>query len=93
MAAETYPYDWYSITRRRAEVLRELASGCSLPQVATRLGLSYNGARSHVESLKALTGCEDVAGLGRFWREHRLEWVQWHLHAAGVEASEAQLLL
>lgn len=84
MALEANNYDWHGITARRAQVLGALAEGYRLSEVADRLNLSYNGVRSHVFYLKTFTGCGDVSELGRFWRDHRMEWVRHQLQAAGV---------
>lgn len=72
-----------AITVRRAEVLREIADGRTLREVAAALGIERSGVRSHVERLKLLTGCENTRELGRWWREHRQEWLVHMADAAG----------
>jgi DNA-binding CsgD family transcriptional regulator len=73
-----------AITVRRAEVLREIADGRTLREVAAALGIERSGVRSHVERLKLLTGCENTRELGRWWREHRQEWLVHMADAAGA---------
>jgi DNA-binding CsgD family transcriptional regulator len=67
------PAVFHAITVRRAEVLREIADGRTLREVAAALGIERSGVRSQVERLKPLTGCENTRELGRWWREHRQE--------------------
>lgn len=75
------------ITARRAHILRELADGYSGQETALRIGLAFNGFRSHVQQLKEITGCTSVRELGRWWREHREEWLLVMGREAGVLAA------
>ena len=76
-----------AITLRRAEILREFADGYTQREIAARLGISVNGVRSHVEDLRDITGSASVRGLGRWWRDHRLEWAFRACMLAGVDPS------
>ncbi|GAB4326732.1 MAG: hypothetical protein Kow0010_09990 [Dehalococcoidia bacterium] len=78
--------EWSRITWRLAQVLRELADGCSLGETAERLGISYNGIRSDVGKLKDITGLRSVRDIGRWWRdEGSIAWGLAMLEAAGVD--------
>lgn len=74
---------WEDITLRRAEVLRELAANRTEREAADRLGIAVSGVRSHVERLKALTGCASVRELGRWWQTNRGMWLDYCRRAAG----------
>jgi DNA-binding CsgD family transcriptional regulator len=78
---------YQSITVRRAEVLRELAEGYTEREVAARLGIQVAGVRSHVEDLRAITGCGSARELGRWWRENRAGWLERIGRLAGVETA------
>lgn len=75
---------WEGITLRRAEVLRELAANRTEREAAEHLGIAMSGVRSHVERLKALTGCTSVRELGRWWQANRDKWLDYCRRAAGV---------
>lgn len=78
--------DWPRITFRLAQVLRELAQDHSLPEVASRLGISYHGIRSDVDKLKEITGLRSARDIGRWWRnEGAIAWGLAMLEAAGVD--------
>ena len=72
-----------AITVRRAQVLSALLDTRLELEAAQRLGLSYNGLRSHVEDLKRLAGRRSVADLREFWGEHAGEWREALARAAG----------
>ena len=81
---------WMAITIRRAEVLRELAEMRTEREVADILGVSLTTVRSHVEDLKAITGCDTVREMGRWWLSNRQGWAAWVLSAGGVSARELE---
>lgn len=72
------------LTVARVRVLRELEDGRTEREIAARLCMTYHGVRSHVEDLKALTGCQNVRDLGRWWRLNRTAWHVWLAREAGV---------
>ncbi len=78
MAVE-HPGDvpWERLTVARVRILRELEDRRTEREIAERLLMTYNGVRSHVEDLKALTGCADVRALGRWWGDVRGDWLGW----------------
>lgn len=79
---------WERLTFARVRVLRELADGRSEREVAKRLQMTYNGTRSIVADLKAVTECHDVRELGRWWRASRSVWYESIGQEAGIVASE-----
>lgn len=79
------------ITVRAAEYLREIADGYSESDIAVRLGVGVNGVRSEVERLRTTTGCTGVRELGRWWREHRRQWLRHMGEAAGIEARPVEI--
>ena len=86
--APVSPETFHRITVRRAQVLRELASGYTEREVAASLGLSVNGVRSHVENLREITGCSSVRELARWWRDHRARWCRFMWEQAGLEEEQ-----
>lgn len=50
------------LSRREAEVLDELASGCGVDRVAVNLGLSQATVRTHVRNITEKLGVNSVAG-------------------------------
>ena len=77
MSDDPREHVFLQITLARARVLRELSEGWKEREAAVRLGMTYNGVRSHVRDLKGITGCEDVDELGRWWRANRKGWLRW----------------
>jgi DNA-binding CsgD family transcriptional regulator len=57
-------FEWERLTYARLRVLRELADGRTLSEIAERNQVSYDGVRSVVEDLKEITGCADVRAMG-----------------------------
>jgi DNA-binding NarL/FixJ family response regulator len=88
MTTDPEAHHLLDITRRQAEILRELAEGRSMREIAEALGIAVTGVRSHVQRIKALTGCHDVRDLGRLWRRHRVDWAHAQLRAGGIDPSE-----
>jgi DNA-binding NarL/FixJ family response regulator len=80
-------FDWRRITFARACVLRELEDARTEREIAERLHMTHNGVRSYVEDLKAITGCDNVREIGRWWRTHRDAWYGWCAEVAGIRAS------
>jgi DNA-binding CsgD family transcriptional regulator len=85
MSVESKEQLFIQITAARARVLRELADGWKEREVAAHLGVTYNGVRSLVRELKAITGCSGVHELGRWWRAHREEWARFVTEAGGAD--------
>ncbi len=71
------------ITLRRAQVLRELARGCTHAEVADQLGLTVDTVRSHVETLKTITDCETTRDLAQWWRAEGRCWIDFLAREAG----------
>ncbi|HEX6418707.1 MAG TPA: response regulator transcription factor [Acidimicrobiales bacterium] len=65
-----WPGAHLGLTRREAEVLRLLADGMTLQQVARRLGLSVETVRTHGRSIYRKLGVSDrAAAVAAAWRE------------------------
>ena len=69
--------DWARITYVRVAVLRGLADNRSERQIADESGVAYSTIRSHVTTLKNLTG---------WWRLAAPEWHRWCAVHAGLDA-------
>ena len=76
--------DWRKLTHSRIGYLREVGDGRTLPEIAAQFQVTVNSARSAIEGLKDITGCRDVREMGRWWRDHRGEWLQWCAGEAGI---------
>lgn len=74
------------LTWSRVRVLSALDPDMPLRDVASQLGMSLNGVRSHVRDLRALTGTGNVRGLAQWWEVNRLEWLKEMALVAGIEA-------
>ena len=70
------------VTLRKAELLALFADLRTQAYAAGRMGITVSGVASQVEDLKALTGCDSVAELGRWWLAHREAWVALHARVA-----------
>ncbi len=77
-------YDWTWFTCSRVRVLRELADNRSEREAADRIGVGYSTIRSVVSDIKAQTGLSSVREISRWWRSHRLQWLEWHAELGGV---------
>ena len=66
------------VTLRKAELLALFADLRSQAYAAERMGM------------KALTGCDSVAELGRWWIAHRDEWVALHARVARTRPHAAE---
>lgn len=77
--------DWAEFTCTRVRVLRGLANFEPERHIADELGLSYHTVRTAVSHLKQLTGESDVRGLGRWWQQHRQEWLRWWAKQRGLD--------
>jgi len=60
------------LTEREVEVLRYIASGCSLKEAAERLVISDHTARHHLESVYSKAGVSSRAGVTLFAVENGL---------------------
>lgn len=78
------------VTLRRAELLALFADLRSQTYAAEQMSITVSGVASQVENLKALTGCDSVAELGRWWLAHREAWVALHSRVAGVAPDAAE---
>ena len=58
------------LTEREVEVLQLIAEGLHATQIAGRLHLSPCTINRHRENIKAKTGCNGVARLTAWWKEH-----------------------
>lgn len=76
------------ITPHRAEILRELARGCTIPQVATTLGIAATTVRGTIEEIKATTGCRSARELGEWWRTWRGPWLMELAQMGGISAAD-----
>lgn len=83
-----YPDAFHRITVQRARVLAELAEGWTARQASDRLGVTYNGVRSHLANIKSFTGCRTVGELARWWRANRVPWALFMLEAAGISPDQ-----
>jgi DNA-binding NarL/FixJ family response regulator len=71
------------ITVRRAEVLRRVAEQRTQSEIAKDLHLSEHGVKSHITWLKDATATDSMRSLGRWWMQHREEWVDFLADIAG----------
>ena len=78
--------DWARITYARVGVLRGLADSRSERQIADESGVAYSTVRSHVTTLKNLTGCRDIGEFARWWSLSAPEWHRWCAVHAGLDA-------
>jgi DNA-binding CsgD family transcriptional regulator len=79
------PVDWDRITIAKARVLAQFVLRHTESETARALGITTNGVKSHVRSLKEITDCTSVRELGAWWAEASGEWVRHHATAAGFE--------
>lgn len=79
------PDELLRITPRRAQVLHALFATETEGEAAARLHMSYNGMRSHVSDLKAITHTVTLPELREWWERHREEWRRAIEDAAGGE--------
>lgn len=73
------------LTSARVRVLREVADGYKVPEIAHRLGMTVNGVRSVIDDLRQRTGATDIAELGRWWRRCGPDFVAFIAAEAGVD--------
>jgi hypothetical protein len=83
-----YGFDWARITFIRARVFAGLENQMTEQKIADWLNVELSTVRSHVEDLKAITGCRDVRELGRWWRANRESWCAWCAEQAGMPKSD-----
>lgn len=69
--------DWDRFTFARVRVITAIEDRLTEHQAAERLDMTYNGLRSVVDELKAMTGCGDLRELGRWWAERREQWLEY----------------
>ena len=55
------------LTVPRIRVMGLLSSGKTIAQVADELGITYDGAKSHIRDIKGITGCETVDEVRAWW--------------------------
>lgn len=83
-----YGFDWARVTFIRARVCAGLENQKTEREIADWLLVELSTVRSHVEDLKAITGCRDVRELGRWWRANRKSWCAWCEEQAGMPKSD-----
>ncbi|MGE0598236.1 MAG: hypothetical protein AB7J35_00235 [Dehalococcoidia bacterium] len=76
--------DWGWVTYSRMRVLRELSADRTEREAAEVLGMSYDGLRSIVETIKEQAGLESVREMRGWWRQNRGFWLEWVLEQAGM---------
>ncbi|MEO6397290.1 MAG: hypothetical protein ABIP13_02365 [Tepidiformaceae bacterium] len=68
---------WARITYAKARVLAGLEDQQTEQRIADGLNVALSTIRSHVEELKATTGCGDIRELGKWRRQNRSAWLAW----------------
>ncbi|MBE7519709.1 MAG: hypothetical protein HS107_10755 [Thermoflexaceae bacterium] len=85
---EREPIDRDRTTFARARVLREIEARRTVRQAAESLQMSYHGARSQIDALKGITGCQDLREMGRWWETNAPLWLAWCAEQAGLAMKE-----
>lgn len=77
-------FDWLWFSYPRVRLLNGLADRWTEREIAERNGVEYSTIRSGVEELKNKLDLSNVREIGRWWADHKKEWLAWCAKLGGV---------